>query len=166
MGFPHSSVGKESTYNVGDSSWIPGSGRSPGEWIGYPLQYSSAFLVAQEKPQSKESACNAGDLGSTPGLKKYSGEREGYPLQYSGLENSRDYTVHGATKNWTQLSNFHLHFHGDKNNSSLPGRFVSKSGEISFKGFVLLKNVLGFFLLFYSLKFSYSIKVCRLFQIK
>ena len=114
----------------------------------------------------KESACNTGDLGSTPGLGKYSGEREGYPLQYSGLENSRDYIVHGATKNWTQLSNFHLHFHGDKNNSSLPERLVSKSGEISFKGFVLLKNVIGFFLLFYSLKFSYSIKVCRLFQIK
>ena len=47
LGFPHSSVGKESTYNVGDSSWIPGSGRSPGEWIGYPLQYSLASLVAQ-----------------------------------------------------------------------------------------------------------------------
>ena len=26
---------------------IPGSGRSTGEWIGYPLQYSWAFLVAQ-----------------------------------------------------------------------------------------------------------------------
>ena len=25
---------------------IPGSGRSAGEWIGYPLQYSWAFLVA------------------------------------------------------------------------------------------------------------------------
>ena len=30
-GFPHSSVGKESTYNAGDPSLIPGSGRSPGE---------------------------------------------------------------------------------------------------------------------------------------
>ena len=27
--------------------WIPGSGRSPGEGIGYPLQYFVAFLVAQ-----------------------------------------------------------------------------------------------------------------------
>ena len=26
---------------------IPGSGRSPGEWMGYPLQYSWAFLLAQ-----------------------------------------------------------------------------------------------------------------------
>ena len=56
----------------------------------------------------KESACNAGDLGSTPGLGKYSGEREGYPLQYSGLENSRDYIVHGVAKSWTALSDFHF----------------------------------------------------------
>ena len=36
----HSSVGKESACNAGDSSLIPGSGRSTGEEIGYPLQYS------------------------------------------------------------------------------------------------------------------------------
>ena len=47
MGFPDSSVGKESTYNTGDFSSIPGSGRSAGEGIGYPLQYSWASLVAQ-----------------------------------------------------------------------------------------------------------------------
>ena len=48
MGFPDSSVGKKkSTYNAGDPSSIPGSGRSPGEGIGYPLQYSWTFLVAQ-----------------------------------------------------------------------------------------------------------------------
>ena len=47
LGFPHSSVGKESTYNAGDPSSIPGSGRSSGEGIGYPLQYSWASLVAQ-----------------------------------------------------------------------------------------------------------------------
>ena len=46
-GFPHSSVGKESTCNAGDPGSIPGSGRSPGEGIGYPLQYSWASLVAQ-----------------------------------------------------------------------------------------------------------------------
>ena len=46
-GFPDSSVGKESAYNAGDPSSIPGSGRAPGEGIGYPLQYSWVFLVAQ-----------------------------------------------------------------------------------------------------------------------
>ena len=47
MGFPGSSAGKESACNAGDPSSIPGSGRSAGEGIGYPLQYSWAFLVAQ-----------------------------------------------------------------------------------------------------------------------
>ena len=46
-GFPHSSVGKESTCNAGDPSLITGLGKSPGEGIGYPLQYSWASLVAQ-----------------------------------------------------------------------------------------------------------------------
>ena len=47
VGFPHSLVGKESACNVGDPSLISGSGRYPGEGIGYPLQYSWAPLVAQ-----------------------------------------------------------------------------------------------------------------------
>ena len=47
LGFPHSSVGKESVCNAGDPGWIPGSGRSAGEGIGYPLQYSWTFLVTQ-----------------------------------------------------------------------------------------------------------------------
>ena len=47
LGFPDSSVGKESTCNAGDPSSIPGLGRSAGEGIGYPLQYSWASLVAQ-----------------------------------------------------------------------------------------------------------------------
>ena len=46
MGFPHSSVGKESAYNAEDSGLIPGSRRSTREGIGYPLQYSWASLVA------------------------------------------------------------------------------------------------------------------------
>ena len=47
MGSPGSSVGKESACNAGDPSSIPGSERSSGEGIGYPLQYSWASLVAQ-----------------------------------------------------------------------------------------------------------------------
>ena len=39
--FPASSVGKESACNSGDPGSIPGSGRSAGEGIGYPLQYSN-----------------------------------------------------------------------------------------------------------------------------
>ena len=53
-----------------------------------------------------------GDLGSIPGLGRSLGEGNGYPLQYSCLENSMDRgawqaTVHGVTKSWIQLSDFH-----------------------------------------------------------
>ena len=44
VGFPDTSVGKESACSAGDPGSIPGSGRSP---IGYPLQYSWASPVAQ-----------------------------------------------------------------------------------------------------------------------
>ena len=37
----------EPIYNARDSGSTPGPGRSPGEGIGYPLQYSWASLVAQ-----------------------------------------------------------------------------------------------------------------------
>ena len=40
VGFPDDSDGRESTRNAGDPGSIPGSGRSPGEGNGYPLQYS------------------------------------------------------------------------------------------------------------------------------
>ena len=47
MGFPDSSVGKESACNAGNPSSITGSGGSTGEGIGYPRQYSWASPVAQ-----------------------------------------------------------------------------------------------------------------------
>ena len=40
MGFPGGSDDKESAHNAGDPGLIPGSGRSPGEGNGNPLQYS------------------------------------------------------------------------------------------------------------------------------
>ena len=46
--FPHSSVGKSSARNGEDPSLIPGSGRSPGEGNGNPLQYSGL-----EKPMDR-----------------------------------------------------------------------------------------------------------------
>ena len=46
-GFPHRSVGQESTCRVGDPSSIPGSGGSAGEGKGYPVQYSWTSLLAQ-----------------------------------------------------------------------------------------------------------------------
>ena len=40
LDFPGGSDGKASAYNAGDLGSIPGSGRSPGEGNGNPLQYS------------------------------------------------------------------------------------------------------------------------------
>ena len=59
LGIPHCSVGKESACNAGDPGSIPGSGRSAGEGIGYPLQYSWASLVAQpvKNPSAMRETC-------------------------------------------------------------------------------------------------------------
>ena len=47
LGFPGGSAGKISACNAGDAGSIPGLGRSSGEGISYPLQYSWVSLVAQ-----------------------------------------------------------------------------------------------------------------------
>ena len=98
MGFPGGSAGKESACNAEDPGTITGLGRSAGEGIGYPFQYSWVSLVTQ---LVKESVCNAGDLGLIPELGRSPGEGKGYLLQYSGLENSMDCIVHGAAKSRT-----------------------------------------------------------------
>ena len=84
------SVGKESTCNAGDPSSIPGSGRSPGEGIGYPLQYSWVSLVAQlvKNPTAMQETWIR-----SLGQEDSPGEWKGYPLQYSGQENSMDHEV-------------------------------------------------------------------------
>ena len=60
-GFPDSSAGKESACNAGNPSLVPGFGKSAGEGLGYPLQYSWVSLVAQLV--KNPSVCNLGDLG-------------------------------------------------------------------------------------------------------
>ena len=59
LGFPGSSAGKESACSAGDPGSIPGSGRSPGERIGYPLQCSFGF------PQPKELVKNSPAIRET-----------------------------------------------------------------------------------------------------
>ena len=86
-GFPGSSAGKECACNAGDLGLIPGSGRSTGEGIGYPFQYSWASLVAQlvkNLPARRETW-----------VRSLSWE----DLLYFGLENSMDCILHGVTKN-------------------------------------------------------------------
>ena len=99
--FPDRSVDKESACNAGDPCSILGSGRSPGDEIGYPLQYSGLPYGSA----GKESACNVGDLGLIPGLERSPGEEKGYPLQYSGLENSMDCL---GSQRVTRLRDFHF----------------------------------------------------------
>ena len=106
MGFPHSSVGKEPACNAGDPGSIPGSGRSAGEGIGYPLQYSWASLVAQlvkNLPAMRETWVQSLDWEDS--LEK----RKATYSSILNLENSMD-TVHGVTKSWTRLSDFHFHY--------------------------------------------------------
>ena len=93
-GFPGSSDSKESVCHAGDPSSILGSGRSPGDQIGYPLQYSWASLVAQmlkSLPIAWETCVRSLGWEESPG------ERSNYPLQYSGLENSMNRGAWQAT---------------------------------------------------------------------
>ena len=81
LGLPCSSSGKESAYDTGDQGSIPRSGRSSGEGIVNPLQYS----------------CLENSM-----------DREAW-LQYSCLENYMDREawwaiVRGIAKSWTRLS--------------------------------------------------------------
>ena len=57
--FLDSSVGNESACKAGSSGSIPGSGRSAGQGIGYPLQYSWASFVAQlvKNPPAMRETC-------------------------------------------------------------------------------------------------------------
>ena len=80
LGLPGSSVGKISNYS------IPGLGRSPGEGIGYPPQYSWASADKKIHLQCRRPGFN-------PWVGRSPGEGKGYPLQYSFLENSMDCTV-------------------------------------------------------------------------
>ena len=98
------SVGKESAFNAGDPSSIPGSGRSTGEGICYPLQYSWVSLVAQ---LVKNPACNVVDLGSIPGLGRSPGKGKSYPLQYSGLENSSPWGSQRVGHDWATFTFTH-----------------------------------------------------------
>ena len=78
-GFPDGSVGKDSACNAEEPSSIPGSQRSPGEGIGYSLQYSWASPCGSA---CKESAYNAGELSSIPRLGRSPGERKGCILAW------------------------------------------------------------------------------------
>ena len=102
--FLHSSVGKESTCNSGDLSLIPGSGRSNGEGIGYPFQYSWVFLVAQlikNLPAMQETSVQS--LSWEDPLEK----EKATHCSVLAWRIPRT-VVHGVTKSQTWLSDFHF----------------------------------------------------------
>ena len=88
------------------------------------MQDTPVRFLGWEEPMQKGEANHSSILGlplwlswlricpqcGRPGLGRSPGEGKGHPLQYSGLENSTDCIVHGVTKSWTGLSNFHFHF--------------------------------------------------------
>ena len=89
LGFPDSSVGKESARNAEDPGLIPGLGRSSGEGIGYPLQYSWASLAVQlvkNLPAMRETWVRS--LGWDDPLEKGKATPVFWPGEFYGLYSS------------------------------------------------------------------------------
>ena len=103
---PGSSAGKESTCNAGDSGLIPGLGRSTGEGIGYPHQYSWASLVAQlvkKLPEVQETSVLS--LGREDPLEKGKATHSSILAWRIPWPNC---IVYGVAKSQTGLSSFHF----------------------------------------------------------
>ena len=106
-GFPGNSAGKGSACNAGDPGLIPGSGRSPGEGVGYLLQYSWASLVAQlvKNPRTMQ--------GAWVRFLDWENLLEEGRATYSSIlawkipmeRGAWHVVVHGVAKSWTWLSN-------------------------------------------------------------
>ena len=75
----------------------------PNWWFAFTTSQRASLIVQLVKnlPAMQETLDSIAGLGRSPG------EGKGYPLQYSSLENSMNCIVHGVTKNWTWLSDFH-----------------------------------------------------------
>ena len=92
--FPDSSVGKESACNARDPGSILGSGRSAGEGVGYPLQYSWA-------------SCGRHGFDTWVGMIPWGRERLPTPVFWPG--ELHGLYSHGVAKSQTQLSDFPFH---------------------------------------------------------
>ena len=104
--FPDISAGKESTCNAGDSSLIPGSGRSTGEGIGYPLQYPWASFVAHlvKNPPAVQETWVQSLFG------KISWRRERLPTPVFWPGESHGLYSPWGRKELDTMSHFHFHF--------------------------------------------------------
>ena len=126
MGFPGNSADKESACKAGDSGSVPASGSSPGEGIGYPLQYSWVSLVAQ-------TVKNPPAMWKTRALQSLGWENpleEEMATHFSILawripwtEEPGGFTVHGVAKSWTWLSDW-ADKHAILQDTSFPPFFI------------------------------------------
>ena len=92
MYLPGGSAGKESTCKAGDPGSIPGLGRSAGEGIGYPSQYSWVSLVAQmvkNLPASGRSGCDPW-AGKIPQRRDWLPTPVFLPGESPGIEEPKD----------------------------------------------------------------------------
>ena len=108
--FPDSSVGEESICNAGDPGSISGSGRSTGEGVGYPLQYSWTSLVTQTVILSAIWEAWLQSLDWEDPLE----EGMVNPLQYSCLENPHGQRSLVGYSPWSRKESDmteQLHFH-------------------------------------------------------
>ena len=86
------------------------------------------------------------------GSESYGGEL--YPLQYSGLENSMAWIVHGVTKSWTRLSDFHftrlVYFPVSVFPKLLTKELIMAPifGNICLSEYILTNNLCSYFLFF------------------
>ena len=83
-GFPHSSVGKESTCNAGDPSSFPGSVGFPGEGNSNPLKYS-CLETPMDRGAWQATVCEVGRFRHTLVTK---------PPQYSPSHNEFNHSLH------------------------------------------------------------------------
>ena len=106
MGFPGGSAGKESAYNAEDPGSIPRSGRSPGEGISYPLQFSWASLVTQmvkNLPAVWDTWLRS--LGWEDPVEEGTATHSSILAWRIAMDRGAWWaTVHGVAKSWTRLS--------------------------------------------------------------
>ena len=107
--FPDSSVGEESACSAGDPGLIPGLERSPGEGIGYPLQYSWASLVAQlvKYPPTIRKTCVRPLVGKIPWRREWLPTPVLWPGEFHWLCSPWGHKELDTTE---RLS-LHFHFH-------------------------------------------------------
>ena len=108
--FSGSSVGTETACNAGDPGSIPGSGRSAGEGIGCPLQYSWASLVSQlvRKPLIVWETWGQSWVGKIPWRRELATHSSILAWRIPWTEEPGGLQSMGVTKSQTQLSDFHF----------------------------------------------------------